>query len=90
MRHEYRYPGGTTYQPDYWHWPYDTTTPNQPYFQQWHTLWYSCPYCNGTIKAGSVYCPHCGAKLIPEETETDKLDAILRKLDELIEIVKSK
>lgn len=87
MRNEY--PGTWQPAPGYYYQPqYEPTI--QPQWQPQWQIWYSCPYCNGTIKAGSVYCPHCGAKLIPEETETDKLDAILRKLDELIEIAKSK
>ncbi len=85
MRSEYGYPRGTwTPDPQYW-WPY--TTPEPTYQQQW---WFSCPKCGKSIKSGSLYCPHCGERFGAEETEKEKLDAILRKLDEILEVIKDK
>lgn len=75
--------------PQYWpSYPWDEYTAPQPWTQINMNWWITCPQCAKLVRVGSVYCPTCGAKMIPEVTEKDKLDLILEKLDEILEEVK--
>ena len=71
--------------------PYDPPQWTEPTYPQWqfNTMWWiTCPQCAKLVQMGSIYCPNCGAKMVPETDEKDKLDLILEKLDEILEAVR--
>ena len=67
--------------------------PDTPYYTQPQFTWTQpiitimCPYCGNPISMDSKFCPHCGAQ-IWEDEEKDKMDVIIEKLDEIIELLR--
>lgn len=69
---------------EYYPWWNEPTTPPQWTWNINTNIWITCPQCGKLVQIGSAYCPSCGAKMIVEVTEKDKLDLILEKLDEIL------
>ena len=72
-------------------WPWynmDGTAPINP----WWTITYPeitlvCPCCGAFIPMQAKYCPACGIQIWQDE-EKDKVDIIIEKLDEIIELLR--
>ena len=70
----------------YWKWPQQPTV--APLWNDWQSLWYSCPHCNKLVQWGNIFCPNCGKKIVEEIDPEDKQDKIIKLLEEILEILK--